>query len=906
MIADLLYRLRALFRRSSVEAELDDELRFHFEREAAKYVAAGLSPEESRRRARLALGGIDQVREDCRQARGVSFLENVAQDIRFSLRMLRRSPGFTTIAVLTLALGIGANTAIFSVINCVLLKPLPFKAPALLVSLRETESAPGNFPLDGADYIDWQAQNKTFASMSLYSFNGFARSFSATGAGVPESAAVVSTQANFFDTLGVQPLAGRLFAQGEDAAGKDHVMILSYAFWQRHFAGQPSALGKTVQLNGEPYTLIGVMPPWFNFPAATDLWIPFDMTIPLMHNRGSHWANALGRVKEGVSIEQARADLLSISQKINEQFRKPDDRDIHSLVFPLKERLVGDSRSQLMILLGAVTLVLVVACANIANLLLARSTGRQREMAVRAALGAGRWRLAHQLLTESILLSLAGAAVGLLAAWWGVSLLRSMESSPIPQVNPVHVDVTVLLFTVAVSIIVGVLFGLAPALQFSGLNVSEELKSSATAVVGTTGSGRTLRSILIVSEIAVSLALLIGAGLLLRTFAHLHSADIGVRPENVLTMRLNLPEAKYKTSPDEQRFFDDLMTRTGQIPGVLAAAASTEIALDGGRNGYVSVPGNTNAATSNQLVEQNYITQDYFRTFGIHLLSGRTFTSEDMQRTADFTVKVAAMYKTAKDPATVKVPPDLAFVVVINQAMAKMFWANQDPIGKTFTGQGGGPLRIVIGVVSDEKQEGIRQQPLPENYFPLTQTFDEAGASATISVKTAVPSAAVLNPIRGTIRGLDASLAVFHVRTMDEVIAENMQDTTLQTFLLAVFAALALTLAAVGLYGVMSYLVKQRTHEIGIRMALGAGRGDLLKLVIGQGAKLIFTGLGIGIAVALLLTRLISAMLFGVTATDPATFLGVAVLLTLVALLACYIPARRAMHADPVAALRYE
>jgi predicted permease len=459
---------------------------------------------------------------------------------------------------------------------------------------------------------------------------------------------------------------------------------------------------------------------------------------------------------------------------------------------------------------------------------------------------------------------------------------------------------------VVVSIVVGVLFGLAPALQFSGLNIGEELKSSANAVVGATGSGRTLRNILIVSEIAVSLALLVGAGLLLRTFAHLRSADIGVQPENVLTMRLNLPEAKYKTLPDEQHFFEELIARMGQIPGVLSAAASTEIALDGGSNGYVSVPGNTNPATSNQLVEENYVTQDYFRTFGIHLLEGRTFTPEDMQRTADFTVKVAAMYKTAKDPATVKAPPDLAFVVVINQAMAKMFWANQDPIGKTFTGQGGGPLRLVIGVVRDEKQEGIRQQPLPENYFPLTQAFDEPGASATISVKTAVPSGTVLNPIRGTIRGLDASLAVFHIRTMDEIIAENMQDTTLQTFLLAVFATLALTLAAVGLYGVMSYLVKQRTHEIGIRMALGAGRGDLLKLVVGHGAKLIFTGIGIGMAAALLLTRLISAMLFGVSATDPATFIGVAVLLTLVALLACYIPARRAMRADPVAALRYE
>jgi predicted permease len=905
MFADLLFRLRALFHRSRLESELDAELRLHLEREAAKYEAAGASPQEARRRAKLALGGLEQVREDCREARGLSIVETTLQDARYSIRMLRKSPGFTVVAILTLALGIGANTAIFSVINSVLLKPLPFKDPAKLVSLRETESAPGDFPLDGADYMDWQAQNKTFAAMSLYSY-GSARSFSTTPTAVPESVAVVRSQANFFDTMGIQPLAGRLFATGEDAAGRNHVAVLSYGFWKRHFAGPPSAIGRTVQLNGEPYTLIGVMPPGFNFPASTDLCIPLDMADPLMHNRGSHWASVIGRMKDGVTVEQARADLLAISQRINEQFRTPDDRDIHALVFPLRETLVGDSRPQLFVLLGAVALVLLVACANVANLLLVRSTGRQREMAVRAALGAGRGRLARQLLTESILLSLAGASVGFLAASWGVSLLRSMESAPIPKVNPVQADFTVLLFTVGISIVVGILFGLAPALQFSGLSVSEELKSSATAVIGASGSGKILRSILIVSEIAVSLALLVCAGLLLRSFAHMRSADIGVQSANLLTMRLNLPESKYKTLPQQQQFFDQLIARTTQIPGVLAASASAEIALAGGNNGYVSVAGNSNPALANQLVEANYVTQDYFRVFGIRLLAGRTFTPDDVQRTADTTLKISALYQAAKDPATVKVPPELTLVSVINQAMGKTFWPNQDPIGKTFTSAGGGPLQIVIGVVSDEKQESIRQQPMPENYFPLVQALDGGGASATVALKTTVPPAAVLNSVRRSVSDLDSVLAPFHVRTMDKIIAESMQDTTLQTFLLAVFAGLALLLAAVGLYGVMSYLVKQRTHEIGIRMALGAGRADLLKLVLGHAAKLVFSGLAIGIVAALLLSRVISAMLFGVTASDPVTFLAVALLLTLVALAACYVPARRAMRSDPLTALRYE
>ncbi len=827
------------------------------------------------------------------------------QDARYSLRMLAKTPGFTAVAVITLALGIGANTAIFSVINSVLLKPLPFRDPGQLVSLRETESAPGDFPLDGADYLDWQAQNKTFQSMSLYSFP-FTMSYSASGQGQPEAAAIVSTQANFFQTLGVQPLAGRAFAKGEDAAGKDHVVILSYGAWQRHFGGQASALGKQAKLNGESYTVIGVMPPWFNFPAATDLWIPFDMTQPLMRDRGTHWAAALGRVKGGVTIEQARADLLTISKRINKQHRTPDDWAIHSLVFPLKDALIGNSGPELLILLGAVALVLLVACANIANLLLARSSGRLREMAVRAALGAGRWRVARQLLTESVLLSIGGAALGLLGAWWGVSALASARLPRIPQVNPMDVDITVLLFTIAVSLVVGILFGLAPALQSSGLNLSEELRSSSTAVVGATGSGRALRNMLIVGEIAVSLALLVGAGLLLRTFAHMRSTDIGVHPENVVTMRLNLPETSYKTLGEKRQFFDQLMTRISQIPGAVAAAASTEIALAGGSNGYVSVPGNTNPALANQLVEMNYVTPDYFRVFGIPLLAGRNFTPEEMQRAGEVGLKVDDLYKSAKDPSKVKVPPDLSFGVVINQAMAKTFWPNQNPIGKAFTSAGGGPRRIVIGVVGDEKQEGIREQPIPETYFPLTMALASSGISGTISVKTAVPPNSVLGAIRSQLRDLDGNIAMYHVRTMDEVIAETMQGTTVQTFLLGAFAVLALVLAAVGLYGVMSYLVTQRTHEIGLRMALGAEQDDVLKLVIGQGGKLIFSGVTIGIAAALALTRLLSMLLFGVTASDPLTYAGVTVLLTLVALAACYIPARRAMRVDPIVALRYE
>jgi putative ABC transport system permease protein len=517
-------------------------------------------------------------------------MSTLLQDIRYAIRVLAKAPGFTAIAVLTLALGIGGNTAIFSVINSVLLEPLPFQNPSQIVDLRESESAPGNFPLDGADYLDWQKQNSTFASMSLYSYP---QGFNASGQGEAESVSVRAAQANFFQTLGVSPLLGRAFAAGEDQ-GTHHVAILSYGFWQRHFAGQANALGKTVELNSEPYTVIGVMPNWFNFPPGTDLFITEDMTSTLMHNRGSHWASAVGRMKDGVTMAQARADLMTISERLIKQYRAPDDTAVHSLVFPLKDRIVGQSGEQLLILLGAVALVLLVACANIANLLLARATGRQREMAVRAAMGAGRWRIARQLLTESVLLALAGAALGLVAASWVVAAIAAAETLPVPRANPIHINAIVLLFTIAVSVLVGILFGLAPALQAGRMNLSEELKSSSNAVVSPSQGRKLLRDALVVGEIAVSLALLVGAGLLLRSFAQLRNANIGVQKQNVLTMYLDLPAATYKTFAGMQQFFDQLLGRIAHIPGVKSAALSSEIAVDGGSNGYITVPGNTN------------------------------------------------------------------------------------------------------------------------------------------------------------------------------------------------------------------------------------------------------------------------------------------------------------------------
>ncbi len=824
------------------------------------------------------------------------------QDVRYSIRMLAKAPAFTAVVVATLALGIGANTAIFSVINSVLLEPLPFKNPNELVALRETESAPGNFPLDGADYVDWQTQNRTFSGMSMYTFP---RGANASGSGEAESAAVVATQANFFDTLGVQPLIGRPFEHGEDVAGKNQVAVLSYGFWERHFGGRRNAVGRVLELNDQPYTVIGVMPKWFNFPAETDIWTPQDMTDKLFQDRGSHWMQAIGRMKPGVSVEQARADLLTISERIDKQYRG-NDNSIHSLVFPLKERLTGGSRSALLILLGAVALVLLVACANVANLLLARATTRYREMAVRAALGAGRWRLICQLLTESVLLAGGGAILGLMAAWWAIHAFAAAKTLPIPRANPVELNFTVLLFTIVLTLLIGILFGLAPALHTSALNLSEELKSSATAAGGASGGGRLVRNALVIGEIAICLALLVGAGLLLRSFARLRNADVGVRPENVLTMRVNLPDAKYNNATQTREFLDQLLARIQHTPGVTSAAITTALPLEGGSNGYIKVPGNTNPALEQQLVEVHGVTPNYFKVFGIPLLEGRNFTAGDVQEASDTAAKAEALNKAANG-GTPKIPTGMWFPVVINQTMAKTFWPKQNPVGKEFYDHDGGVPYKILGVVGDVKEWGIREKAVPERYFPLSFALQFGpGFYGSIVAKTAVSPGAVLDPIRGDVRDLDSTLAIFHVRTMDEVISDAMQDTSLQTLLLGAFAGLALVLAAVGLYGVMAYLVTQRTHEIGIRVALGAQRADVLGLVIREGMALAGIGIAIGLVGAFALTRLLATLLFGVSARDPLTFGAVPIVLASVAFAACYIPAQRATRVDPLVALRYE
>jgi putative ABC transport system permease protein len=826
------------------------------------------------------------------------------QDLKYAIRMLLKSPGFTAVAVLTLALGIGANTAIFSVINSVLLSPLPFRNSDRLVQLWETEGTPGTYPFAGADYLDWQSQNHTLEATTLYSWGD---AYNAGVSSESDSAMGISAQANFFSVLGVEPALGRTFAAGEDQAGKNHVAVLSYAFWQRHFGGQRAAIGRVIVLDGQSYEVVGVMPAWFKFPfnflGSTDLWTPMDMAPKALTPRGSHNYRALGRLKTGVTPRQAQADLAGIAQSLEKQYPNTNDK-VGAVVVSLQESLTANSRPALLILLGAVALVLLIACANIANLLLARAAGRQREVALRAVLGASRWRIIRQLLTESVLLSMASAALGFMAAAWSVRLLENASALPIPRELPLRIDSRVLLFTIAVSLLAGILFGLAPSLHASQLNLNDALKSAAQAVAGASGWRRVLRDGLVVGEIAVTLALLVGAGLLLRSFARLRSTDIGAQTKNVLTLGIVLPEQRYATLPARREFFDQLTELLGHTPGIQTVSVSTRLPLRGGSNATISVEGDKDPAHASQLVEFNYITPDYFHVFGIPFLSGANFSLQDMNRTADVNLRIDDLFK--QHPDTAQVPPELSFVSIINRSMARTFWPNQDPVGKTFIWNG---VQVkVIGVVGDTKEwDSIREPVIPQTYFPLTATLDAGGAaSGHVSVKTSVPPMSVLAAIRSRIQGIDSSLAVFRPQTMEEVVAESTQDTGLQTYLLGSFAALATLLAAVGLYSVMAYLVTQRTHEFGVRMALGAQPGDVFRLALQRGAILTVCGVTVGLAAAFTLTRLMANLLFGVSASDPLTFAGVAILLSLVALMACYMPARRATRVDPLVALRYE
>ena len=996
----LFSRVAALFQKRPLEEALDDELRTHLEMLSEENVRRGMPPEEARYAALRSFGGVEQVKEEYREQRGVFTMETLLQDVRYGLRQLRRNPGFALVAGLTLALGIGANTAIFSVVNAVVLRPLPYPHGDRLVWIAEVIPALKAELASGGDYVDWKDQNRTLDAIAAYDESA---DFNLTGRGTPARVHGAYVSASLFGTLGVEPQFGRSFTAEEDVPNGPHVVVLMHPFWQQYFGSDPHVLGQTINLDNTPVTVVGVMPASFRFPGDSEA----QMLAPLALNEAEQRLRSgmqrlvriIGRVKPGVSLSAARSDLDEIRKRgelsntgsggpmraggaggpgggsgpapgpsVGSTFRiatsgpppgPPGARDRVMLppngsgpapqaqsapqqdrppgaiagaaqvqrpagaiqnppgqggppdgmaspspgagqspralrgpggppeselkLIPLAEHLAGNLRPAMLTLLGVVGLVLLIACANVANLMLTRASARSREVAVRAVLGAGRWRLVRQLLAESVILSLVGGVAGLLLAAWGVAVMTRFIPSDIGggilSVTHPHVDGTVLLFVVAVSVLTGFLFGLAPAIAVTRSDLAESLKEAAP--VASAGLRRGwLRGTLAVAEISLALVLLIGAGLLIKSFYRVLSVDPGFAPDRVLTMNLSLTDSRYPTAGRKTQFFSEVLRRVETLPGVRSAGLSDSLPLSPYRiHLMLSLERLTGRAVlSNStpvMMSRITVSPGYFYTLGIPVLKGRSFTDHDDEQSQQ--------------------------VAVVNESLARHVWSGEDPIGKQIPLIEGSVT--VVGVAGDTRHEGLSQDVEGEIYVPYLQQTDP---SMQLAVRTASDPSSLAAAVRAQVMAIDSGQPIYHVSTLEQALSDSLAPRRFNVLLLGIFAGIALALATVGIYGVMAFSVTLRTHEIGIRMALGAERRNVLGLIVKQGLGLTLAGIIIGVGGALALTRFLSSFLYGVRSTDVATFALVSVVLLLVSILASYIPARRATKVDPMIALRYE
>jgi putative ABC transport system permease protein len=877
------------------EAEIVEELSQHLEDQYEQSLSRGATEEEARQAALTGLAESDLLARELKRVERriqheplvlgterTNLLSDIAQDLRYGLRMLAKNPGFTMVAVIALALGIGANSAIFSVVNTVLLRPLPYKNPERLVMVWEENSKQG-FPRDTpspANFADWRDQNHVFESMAAL----VEISFNLTGTGDPERIDGRRVSASLFSLLGVEPQLGRAFRVEEDQPGGNHVVIISYGLWQRRFGSDPGIIGKPINLNGESFTVVGVMPRTFQFPTRRDqLWVPVAFDAKDAGQRGSHYLEVIARIKPAVTLQQAQAEMTTIATRLQQQYPETNT-SIGAVVTPLHEHVVGDIKPALLVLLGAVAFVLLIACANVANLLLARAAVRQKEIALRLALGAGRARLIRQFLTESVLLAAFGGCFGLLLSILGLSLLKRFIPPNISQAQAITIDAKVLIFTVLVSLVTGLIFGLAPAMQSANFNLNDTLKESGRdSAAGSRGNR--IRGLLVISEVAVSFILLIGAGLLINSFLHLRNVDPGFRAEKALTMKIVLPEVRYADKEQRGVFYRELIRRVETLPGVVSAAVATNLPLtETGNSVGVSIEGRADPAPDRvPIVITRIISPRYFETMGIPLLKGRAFTETD------------------------KTESESPSVIVVSETTARTFWPGEDALGKHIKiGRSNSDNKwlTVVGVVKDVRQFELVVEPKPQMYLPFTQAnFFEPRA---LVVKTNLPPLSLAATVRKTVWEIDKDQPVSDIASMETIVAESVARQRFSMLLLGVFAGLALVLAAVGIYGVMSYSVAQRTREIGIRMALGAQRSDVLKLTVGQGLRLATIGVAIGLVAAFVLTRVMASLLFGVSATDPTTFITISLVLMSVALMASYIPALRATKVDPMFALRYQ
>ncbi|MCA1627986.1 MAG: ABC transporter permease [Acidobacteria bacterium] len=805
------------------------------------------------------------------------------QDLRYGVRMLRKSPALTVVAVVSLALGIGGNTTIFSVVNALLLKSLPYNDPESIVLVWGDTPVQDNHrnQVSATDVADWRAQNSVFEETATYSDW---RPIFSTG-GEPERIQAMQVGDGYFKVMKAEPLLGRVFLPEEQEDGKDFVIVLGYGLWQKRFGGSPDVVGTKVLLSGRPYTIVGVMPAGFRSLPSTLIDPQAEYYRPVAEGyddkaRSERHLRAIARLKPGATLQQAQSEMSLIAQRLAQQY-PVDNTGWGVRVVSLTEDTIGNLRLTLLTLFGAVTFVLLIACANVGNLLLARSTVRQKEFSIRAALGAGRLRLVRQLLTESLLLALAGGGLGLLLALWGISLVESLGSQVTPLLSGISIDGRVLSFTVLISVATGILFGLAPALHVSQPDLNESLKEGGRH----SGAGSTrsrLRGALVVSEVALSLVLLICAGLLIKSVTKLRSVDPGFNPEKLLTMNVSLPGVKYPKKTDWSAFYDRLVERLEAVPGVQAAGVTSVLPLSSNFDGRGLAVEDYPKPRGEEITVDLYITNPgYLRAMSIPTLRGRPLNTQD----------------TETSPA----------VALINETMAKALWPDKDPLGKRirFPGSEGDPQpwRTVVGVVSDVSQYGLDKKVPMQIYLPQSQY---PTSFMTLVVRTSTEPTSLIAPVRNEILALDKEQAAYNIVTMERLRENSVSLRRLFMLLLLVFAGLALGLATIGIYGVISYTVARRTHEIGIRLALGASRGDILKLIIRQGLTLILIGTALGLALSQALTRVIASLLFNVSATDSATFAGVPLLLVAVALVACYLPARRATKVDPMIALRYE
>lgn len=890
-MSDLHFRFRALFHRKAMESELDEELRFHFDREVEKHRKSGMREEEAIRQARLGFGGQAQIAEDCRQARGLHLLETTVQDIRYGIRAMSKNPGFFVIAAFTLSLGIGASTAVFSLVNTILLKPLPYPNASRIVMLwREGPvTAIGDWAWSAAEYSNLARIQSSFQKTGAFK----KASFNLTGSGNAELLEGVRASAGFFPTLGMSPLLGRTFNAEEDQPGHDQVVVLSNRLWRTHFGGDPGIVGRTLDLNGSPYTVIGVMPanfvfpnqegipPVLDLPKETQLWMPLALPAAPPNGVNELGVIALPGTENGTA--RIQQDMEAFDTRLEALF--PGEKGWYSRVVPLMHQTVIDTRRPLLLLVGAVNVVLLIACANVAGLLLNRSLGRQRELSLRSALGAGRARLIRQLITESLLLAFAGGLLGILLGEASLYLVKRFGPENLPHLQETGLDLRVIAFSLGVTLLTGMLFGLAPAIGATRMTLTEALKEGGQRSGGGAAVPR-IRNLLLIAQIAMALVLVIAAGLLVRTFYSMLRSNPGFDATRVVIFELPLPIPKYADTARMAQLYQQVLSRLQSVPGVESAGFTSVVPMGGSPDGTViRIPGHPTANSSEKpYASYTFVSQGYFSTVGTPLLRGRDISDADTLGSAP--------------------------VTIINSAMANKYFPGEDPVGKQVgVGSTKIPARTIIGVVANNKQASLREDTFAEMFVPYTQNEIKVWPSMQsmqFAIRTKTDSIPIGESVRQTVHTVDPDLPVAKFATLTTLVDKSMTADRFSMLLVSSFGVLALVLASIGMYGVISWSVLQRTREIGIRVALGARRQQIFVMILQQASRLAFAGIGIGLIAAFAATHLMVRFLYGVHPADPVTFVSVSLLLVSVTILACCVPARKAMKVDPMVALRYE